>query len=298
MNTSCVRFVASQMNKIIFYIRFFLFPKSIPYEIQIETTSICNAKCNFCPNSYLKREKMVMTDEVFDMVMRRLREEGLQISRFLLLLCGEPLIDKQIFQRINRIKKQYPNAQIEFTTNFSLANESIIEEMLNSGLDTVTISLNACNKEEYEKVMHLKYDKTIENLNLLERMIKQYNSKLNVKLSIVVSDDNRDSIQLFHDMWDELFDIREICLGNWVGEKQNVIDKRDRRGTCPILFKTINILSNGDYALCCFDAEGCVGKNVMTDRVLKAYRSPKFMRIRLHHLLRGRTNEECQECSF
>lgn len=36
-----------------------------PFELHLELTNLCNAKCIFCPYQYQKREIEFMSDEVF-----------------------------------------------------------------------------------------------------------------------------------------------------------------------------------------------------------------------------------------
>ena len=126
--------------------------KNLPIIVKIETTNICNAKCWFCANSHVQRKKESMTDETFNTIIRRLREEKINVRRFDLHVNGEPLLDEKLFDRIDHLHNFFPSSYIRFASNFSMATDDIIEKILRSPLNEITISINAMD--------HLKLGKT------------------------------------------------------------------------------------------------------------------------------------------
>ena len=271
------------------------------FEIQIETSSFCNAKCSFCPNSTLKRKKCFMSDEIFDLIIKRIKDEKLKIERFILHLNGEPLTDKKLAQRIRTLKQEFPNSEVRFTTNICLATKENLTDVINAGLDEITVSLNSIDPKEYKKIMNLDFEQTIKNLDLLFTLKEQLNNKLKINISIVARQDNAGMVEQFKKQYSKIANIRIIKLGQWVDKEKymNCEDKNNEiHKPCNILYKTINILSNGDYALCCFDAEGIIGKNIKTTPLLKAYMSDPYKRIRNFQKRHGRINKECKNCSF
>ena len=49
-----------------------------PRVVAIETTNYCNAKCVFCPNNTLKRNRRHMSDALFEEIIEGCREFPLQ----------------------------------------------------------------------------------------------------------------------------------------------------------------------------------------------------------------------------
>lgn len=294
----CDEILNSMKDDIILRVKRFF--KERKYEFQIETTSFCNAKCAFCPNSILKREKTIMSQEIFEKIIDRIKAENISVSNFILHLNGEPLIDKELFNRIRRLKEEFPGACVRFTSNFALADEAVINNIFDSHLDRITLSLNSINADEYRKIMNLSYETTINNINRLLSAKRERNSKLEVWLSIVETSDNFDEVKEFKEMFKGQAEVRVQKLGQWVDEENEKlkISDRDREGICSILYRTVNILSNGDFALCCFDAEGMVNKNIMDTDIQTAWQSDIFDTIRKWHLKNGKTNKECIRCSF
>src|ERR1017187_7985598 len=133
------RLVASRINKRIAQVE-----NSLNYSLMIELSSVCNAKCTFCPSATLERKKAIMTDEVFETVLSRVQSDGIKPPIIDLFNMGEPLLDRSLFARVQRLKSVFHKSKIRITTNFAAATESTIDQILSSGLHSISISLNAC----------------------------------------------------------------------------------------------------------------------------------------------------------
>lgn len=48
-----------------------------------------------------------MSNEVFETILKKIKQEHLKIEAFALHLNGEPLTDQKIFDRIERIKNEW-----------------------------------------------------------------------------------------------------------------------------------------------------------------------------------------------
>ena len=80
-------------------------PAPFPIYIQIQTTNNCNASCIMCPNTYNKNKKIeVMSDNLFKKIVNEIAEEA-QIAYLHLYYQNEPLMDENIFKKINLIKQ-------------------------------------------------------------------------------------------------------------------------------------------------------------------------------------------------
>lgn len=272
------------------------------YRVMIETSSICNAKCSFCPNATLKRKHMVMPEEIFYCILERIENEKIPVERFILHLNGEPFTDRNLCLRIKALKERFPNIPVWFTTNFALPDHQMIDDLLASGADQITISLNTVDKDEYYNIMGgLDFDRTISNLDyLLSRLHEDTSCRLNVRLSIVDTG-NTDKVEAFKKRFKNLAEIRVMRLGQWMGSapaEQMKKNSRNCQVLCEDLRSQICILSNGDFAFCDFDAEGHVGINIQDMPIMEAYYSKKFMDLREHHVYKGRKGTLCENCSY
>ena len=117
--------------------------KTIFKEIEFETTSYCNRKCDYCPNVDYERfaddEKFLMKEEVFHALIRQLKEinfNGL-ISPH---LYGEPMSDPRMPDWVKHIRNNLPDAKIKIVTNGDYLNKQTYKNYLDSGVNIFYIS--------------------------------------------------------------------------------------------------------------------------------------------------------------
>lgn len=268
------------------------------YRIMIETSSICNARCEFCSNPTLLREKKIMEDETFNLILRRLEEEKIKVEKFILHLNGEPFTDKKLIERIRTLKEKYADVPIWFTTNFSLPNEEKIEELLTSGLDTITISLNAAEQERYQKITGLNFERTTKNIEYFVRRNKELGNPIHIRMSIVDCGEES-GVEEFKKKYSEMAEIRIIKLGKWIGKEPGKINhkRQNIHRYCDDLHHQICILSNGDFAICSFDCEGQVHKNIKDCTILEGFYSEEYEKLRAQHK-ETILGTMCENCSF
>lgn len=84
--------------------------------INIETSSKCNNKCSYCPNSKYQRKNSLLSIKILDKLFSELREIGFK-GDVMFSGYNEPLMDKRIMDIIKRLKKQLPKNKIIIYTN-------------------------------------------------------------------------------------------------------------------------------------------------------------------------------------
>lgn len=278
------------------------FKKNKTYIFAIEVSSFCNAACVFCPNCFMKRKKSIMRMEVFNKIIERIKEEKIQPQFFNLTGTGEPLLDKDLFEKITTLKKNFPGVTVFFPSNFALADENIINKIVASPLDNISISLNASNPREYKKIMKLDYKKTIGNLKKLIAYRNKMKSKLRISLTVALSPSNKKNVKKIVEKWDKKVDeINFNWVHNWAGSIKNGVEESVApKYPCRLLFEQIVIQSNGNVPLCCVDYEGrVVGGNIMRDKILDAFYADNLNRIRkLHRNNKINQFSMCSSCRF
>ncbi len=119
-----------------------------PY-IQVESTTRCNLRCEFC-------ERSTRAGKGSDLDLGKftsfIRGGGFFRPRFTIDLTGvgEPLLNKNLLQMIRCVKET--GGWCGFTSNFLLIDEAKAEELIASGLDYIYISLDAASKNLYENM--------------------------------------------------------------------------------------------------------------------------------------------------
>ena len=112
---------------------------SFPYYATINTTNICNLRCQFCEIHYFYKKAKECAGQVFpnhlDTEVLIHGDEWLKymISVELSGASGEPFINPHFIDVIHLLKKY--DIQLTATTNGQLINEAIARELVKTGFD-------------------------------------------------------------------------------------------------------------------------------------------------------------------
>jgi len=177
--------VLKQANKKLLVLPRYGWLPEIKY-VQIQTHSRCNASCLFCPwiESDHHANPGKMTDETWQLILRNLVPFSGTINngKMIPYLMQEPLIDKTIFQKINDIYRYFPKTCVEVSTNGTALTESVVTklfECFSGKRHDLWVSHHGIDKQTFEHIMELDYEKSLENLIYL---IKASNSKFIIKI--------------------------------------------------------------------------------------------------------------------
>lgn len=111
--------------------------------IALETTTHCNLRCKFCPNSKyergLEKNKKLMKTSLFKKIIDELSEIGYK-GQILLHFYGEPLTDKRLPELVKYTRKNLPNADIQVNTNGFLLTIPIYKKLIEAGVDNFFIT--------------------------------------------------------------------------------------------------------------------------------------------------------------
>ncbi len=292
-------FIRTKINQSIIDLK-----KNKNYNIIIETTNYCNAKCIMCPHTSMKRSQKNMDDKTFNKIITRLVAEKINPQAFILNGFGEPLVDPKIIDRIKIIKNKFPSSKVKFYSNLNLASQKIIEGLIKSNLDEINISLNGYNRQNYQKVMKLDYLKTINNLKLLIKTKKENNSQLKIRLSMTLVKHNEKSATKFIKKWEKIVDSVSVNkvhnYNNSVKDSSNKfkINFQKTAFPCKYIWDTITFDVMGEIVLCCLDYESkYTFGQIETNPILKSFYSSKFETIRKKHLSSNLKDIEiCRHC--
>jgi len=128
----------------------FLFRGYSPFEplaLQIETTINCNLRCQHCERTYWPSNHYV--DMSFDQ-FRSIIDQFHYLSVLSLTGIGEGLLNKDIIQMIRYAKSK--NIFVSMTTNGTLLNPLINHDIISSGLDELSFSIESADPETYGKI--------------------------------------------------------------------------------------------------------------------------------------------------
>lgn len=275
------------------------------YNVIIETTNVCNAKCVMCPNVSMERKKGVMEEDTFNEIVKKIKRENINPLAFIMNGFGEPLVDKLLLKRISIIKNNFPQSVIKMYSNLGLANEDVIEEIVSSGLSELNVSFNGYNKSDYEKTMKIDYDRTLENLLYLIKLRNEKKSDLKIRISMALVSHNDDFIKAFIKKWEDKVDSVSVNKVHTYNDSvddpsgKNKVDFSKTAYPCKALFNTIVFGFKGDIFLCCLDYEGKFNfGNIKDGNILDIFYSDKYNAFRKKHLDgKGKEIEMCSKCT-
>lgn len=206
-----------------------------PKQVSIETATICNADCDFCPQSKLARRGHIMEMGIIEKIVRELAEFPLDINLEIAPNgVNEPLADKRICDILDLISDRLPRVKIYFVTNGNLISEETVTKLSRHNISRLCISLNFCDKETYERRMGLRWEKTVRALDMMHEKVKVGELPHPVKISRVEDGTEYDARFV---SWVEAkypaFSSLLKSSGNWLGAVPDVSHRvRGAKGKC------------------------------------------------------------------
>ena len=153
------------------------FGRTFPY-IKLSITDVCNFKCGYClPNGYQKDKsdnRTFLATEEIERLAKGLSELGVCKIR---LTGGEPTVRKDFFDIVKIIKSNSGIKKTVITTN-GYRLDQIANQIVDSGLDGINISIDSLNRETFKKITS--HDRLPEILKGIEKL-QQLNFK-NIKI--------------------------------------------------------------------------------------------------------------------
>lgn len=256
-----------------------------PLHLIILITSKCTQKCNMCPqkkpNRYIDSFKF---DDIsfgnFKMILNKFK-----YAVKLDLTGGEPFLHKDVFDMIEFGNKN--KMSVEISTNGTILNDKI-DQIINSSLSSLNISLDAHNPSAYEK-MHgdskQVFDTVIKNITELVERRNWFNKNLELQISYICTKANYknipDMVRLAEDLKVDILNFCNLvsfgisgfsddkCLYEDNSDVVDVIESLDppksklivhmpklyKRTTvdryCKFPFTTLTLDSNGNVSTCC-----------------------------------------------
>jgi MoaA/NifB/PqqE/SkfB family radical SAM enzyme len=118
-----------------------------PVCLYLEVTNRCNLLCETCPRTFETLEPPAdMSWELFT----RIVDQVPNIARVVLHGVGEPMLVKHLPQMVRYLKDR--GTHVLFNTNGTLLQSKKFQQIIDTGLDEMRVSLDAADRESYAKV--------------------------------------------------------------------------------------------------------------------------------------------------
>lgn len=260
-----------------------------PTYIMIQTTSLCNACCEFCPYGEIKNE--LPQGEMDFALFKKIADECGQhqeIKRIMPYLMNEPLMDTKLEEKIDYIKEKNPAAWVHFLTNGSLLSLERRGRILKSNLDQICFSVHGINKKLYENTMHINYENTIENIVAFLNQAKlsrpqQYSLITFFKWKDLGEKEKKEAIEFWHKQGVTQISVFDGPISRAGNVRQIPGPRKEKIGGCNSIWtrEMFHILYNGDVVLCCMDwRREIVLGNVKKQSIYDVWHSAKYHQLR------------------
>lgn len=288
-----------------------LLPLKQPLRVNIDPCDLCNFKCDFCFQSKSKKFKgNIMTTDMFEKTLEQLKEFDDPINVIHLYGLGEPLINKNIARFIRRIKEEGVAKEVKTTTNGSLLTHSLIDELVEAGLDELTISLNGLKDKDYERITGVKvnFDEMYENIKYLYAHKKDCHIHIKIIGDYFSEEEQASFVNIIEDYADTI-NIDGVT-NHWSGFKDTAKKQQQYNvggGTfkewpiCSFCFYELAVHSDGSVSPCSVDWQKNKQNlgNIMESSLKQIWKSEK-RREMLISFLEGTENPyiACRACEY
>lgn len=271
-----------------------------PPNLQIEITSMCNLRCIMCyqhDKSFSSKKNGHMGIMNFDLFKKIIDEIEGNLEAVTFASRGEPTLNPELEKFLKYCENKFLGLKIN--TNATMFNEKIINTLLSSDLETLVLSIDAADKEMYEKIrINSNFDKIINNLELF-RKIKENNyknSKLKVRISGVLINDkqNINDIKKFYEKFADEFAF--VNYNPWESSYENEINNIST--PCSDLWRRMFVWWDGKVNPCDYDYKSTLSVWNAKDLSIKdIWTSVEYEELRNKHLNNRRKEiEPCKRC--
>jgi len=286
-------------------------PLKSPFFLHIETTGTCNFSCKMCARSdedYMQKIGGMSSLSPED--VRKIYASILQIGKIKVLrLYGtnEPFLDKNIFSHIKLAKEMNVTDRIEITSNCSAMTSKISDQILDSGLDYLRISIYGAGEAVHKEITtsSIPAEKILNNIKYLREKRDSLGLKRPFIYAKVIDFGDKEDNDLFLRNYTGIAD--EVCLEevfNWgrEGDVHLITDTPVHlsKEVCPLPFMGLMIQSNGDVVACCVDwAKDTLLGNIHHESFDKIWNGEALKKFKMMHLERRRgENKACKDCTY
>lgn len=269
---------------------------AFPSVIGIETTSRCNLDCIMCPRQEMTRKTGDMGIELFKNITDDIKGN---VEFIWLQDYGEPFLNKDIFDMIRYAKKS--GLKTGISTNATVLNAGIIENILSSGLDYIIFAFDGATKETYEKIRRgAKYERVAQNIKQFIVKKNERRADIFTVIQCILMSDTEKEIKDFKRIWKingvDGIRIRQVTYSGGEGKFKNRLNVRP----CFWLWSDPHIKWDGTVVPCCQDVNAVYPLGNIKDKSFgEIWNSGGMVRLREMHIL-GKYGELslCKNCNM
>lgn len=292
--------------------------KGLPFSLSIEPTTACNLGCPECPSG-LKQFTRPTGKLDLDLHQKMLEQVSKSVFYINYYFQGEPFLHPQFLDLIKDAKKY--KIYTATSTNAHFIDQQKAEEIVQSGLDRLIISIDGLTQETYEQYrVHGKLNKVIEGTkHLIEAKQKLKSSTPHLIFQFLAVKPNEHEIPQVFELGKEMgideVRIKTAQLYDYKNGNPLMPDnetyaryKKQADGSYKLKYKTGNhcwrmwsssvLTWDGKVVPCCFDkdAQHVLG-SIENTSFKEVWQHPQYQSFRQAILTDRNGIDICQNCS-
>ncbi len=273
--------------------------RGLPLSAIVSSTSRCNLHCPMCPRAITEFANQDIEIGLF----RKIVDEGAPFFEFVIPQGGgEPLLNPQIFDLVRYCKSK--GLRTGFSTNATLLRGEKLDDLFESGLDSLILAFDGATADVYEKYRQgASFEATRRNILEFLRRKQERKSPIHVTVQMVRLPENQHQIGDFHAMWripgvdqvrikEDEIGVDDVCIPS------DDPPKKQKLNPCHYLWQgPIYVEENGDVYPCCHAWQAQPLGNVRHERLLDIWNNDRIRAMRAAHV-RGDVSAfpECTNC--
>lgn len=253
-----------------------------------------------CPGRSFQQNYKKMPDELFEKIIQELRLINYS-GKLHLYAQNEPLMDKNIFEKLDYAAKKLPDAQLALISNFTVLTEEMIDKILASPLSMLSNSIYGLKPKVFQKITgRSNFEHTfINQIKFLKKFGK--NPKFSFAIYLMNNEFTREHIEFCKYF---IFNIATVSLGVFypIGSYFNTVHqekKYEKYAISTCINDRLLINNNGEVSICSLDGGGkmAVG-SIYHNSIYEINNSPAAKAIRKRMLSLNDKNAYCKFCDY
>lgn len=259
----------------------------VPDLMQVESTSVCNLRCVFCPYDRLSRPKRHLDPQAFAQLLNQasaVRSVGLHHF-------GEPFLNPRLPECVTACTRLGIDTTV--ATNATRISQSQVEEVIAAGLTRLIVSLDAVSAADYERLrLGGSFDQVLETIDRFLATKCRLGGGPYVQMQFIATPENRTTWPVFERTWRGRPGVDQVVLRDertHAGQRVRHGEYRLRGGDrlpCRYLWESLVVLVDGRVVPCCKDFDGTeiLGNVFAGDRLADLWNGPRMLQLRRTHL--------------
>jgi radical SAM protein with 4Fe4S-binding SPASM domain len=288
-----------------------LLPLSRPLAVVIVVSSIWNFRCGFCYH-YFKKDGDIHNDRFMSLdLFKKITHDLSEFDDRINIVTiggqdGEPLLNRDFPRYIRILKESGVARKIKTNTNAVKLTPVFAKEIIDAGLDIMSISINGINNRQYRKIVNrnIEFDSILDNIKYFHSIKGYCHIHIKGMADHYTPEEKEIFMELFSPYADSIhFD--NIC-NQWneiaVETKNDVhrFNLPQTGGICNIPFYRFLIHTNGMVSPCFHDwNQKLIVGDAWKMTVKEIWDGKVFNDLRIAHLTGNLSSfTECSHCDF